>query len=46
MISGKNQITINVPLILKMREIIYFAGKLLYGPFRGIFWGVKNVEAP
>jgi hypothetical protein len=30
-------ITINAPLILKMREIIFFAGKLLYGPFQGIF---------
>ncbi len=40
-----------------MREIIFFAGKLLYRPFRGIFWGgqdffdplnlgVKKVEAP
>ena len=31
-------ITINVPLILKMREIIFFfAGKLLYGTFQGTF---------
>jgi hypothetical protein len=33
----KLKITINVPMILKMREIIFFAGKLLDGPFRGIF---------
>jgi hypothetical protein len=30
-------ITIKVPLILKMQEIIFCAGKLLYGPFRWIF---------
>jgi hypothetical protein len=33
----KSRITINVPMILKMREIIFFAGKLLYGPFQAIF---------
>jgi hypothetical protein len=30
-------ITINAPLILKMRDIIFFAGKLHNGPFQGIF---------
>ncbi len=34
-------LTINVPLILKLRQII-FLGKL----FQGIFWGVKKVDAP
>ncbi len=39
-------ITINVPLIMKMREIIFFAGKLLYEPFLGIFWGGQDFFDP
>jgi hypothetical protein len=30
---------INAPLILKMRDIFFFAGKLHNGPFQGIFRG-------
>jgi hypothetical protein len=33
----KAKITINAPLILKMRNIIFFVGKLHKGPFQGIF---------
>jgi hypothetical protein len=32
----EEKITIDVPLILKIREIIFSAGKSLYGPFQGI----------
>ncbi len=45
-IFGFTIITINVPLSLKIRDIIFLAGKLLYGPFQGIFWEVKKVLAP
>jgi hypothetical protein len=30
-------LTVNAPLILKMQDIIFFAGKLHNGPFQGIF---------
>jgi hypothetical protein len=33
-------------LILKMLEIIFFAGKLLYGPFRDIFKGGQDFFDP
>ncbi len=36
--SGYN-LTTNAPLILKMRDIIFFAGKLHKGPFQGMFRG-------
>jgi hypothetical protein len=36
-------LTINAPLILKMRDIIFFfAGKLHNGPFQGIFRGGQD----
>ncbi len=38
--------TFNVPLILKMRGINFFCGKLLYGPFRGIFWRGQDFFDP
>jgi hypothetical protein len=42
-------LTINVPLILKFREIIFFAGKTYNGAFRytldNFFLGVKKVSA-
>jgi hypothetical protein len=34
--SSSTELTINAPLILKMRDIIFFAGKLHNGPFQGI----------
>jgi hypothetical protein len=37
--NGRGCLTINAPLILKMRDIIFFAGKLHNGPFHGIFRG-------
>jgi hypothetical protein len=45
-IFGFTIITITVPLVLKIRDIIFLAGKLLYGPFQGIFRGVKKDLAP
>ena len=40
-------ITINVPLILKEREIIFFyAGKTYNRPFRGVFRGQKSRGPP
>ncbi len=39
-------ITINAPLILKMRDIIFFAGKLHNGPFQGIFRGGQDFFDP
>jgi len=36
----------NAPLILKMREIIFFAGKLHNGPFQGIFRGGQDFFDP
>jgi hypothetical protein len=40
-------ITINAPLILKMRDIIFFfAGKLYNGPFQGIFRGGQDFFDP
>ncbi len=40
-------LTINVPLILKMRDIIFLGGANFFlGHFRGYFEGVKKVEAP
>jgi len=39
-------ITINAPLILKMRDIIFFfAGKLHNGPFLGIFRGGQDFSS-
>jgi hypothetical protein len=38
-------ITINVPLILKMR-IIFLRANYFMGYFEGYFEGVKKVEAP
>jgi hypothetical protein len=35
-------VTFNAPLILKMRDIIFFAGKLHNGPFQGIFRGGQS----
>ncbi len=35
--SERSRININILLILKMQDIIFFAGKLFYGPFQGIF---------
>jgi hypothetical protein len=42
----KQNITINAPLILKMRDIIFFAGKLYNGPFQGIFQGGQKSRGP
>ncbi len=40
-------LTINAPLILKMRDIIFFfAGKLHNGPFQGIFRGGQDFFDP
>jgi hypothetical protein len=40
-------LTINVPLILKVREIIFFfAGKTYNGAFRGIFRGGRDLYDP
>jgi hypothetical protein len=36
----------NAPLILKMRDIIFFAGKLHNGPFQGIFRGGQDFFDP
>jgi hypothetical protein len=37
----------NVPLILKIcGDYFLFLGKLLYGPFRGIFWGGQDFFDP
>jgi hypothetical protein len=42
-----NKLTINAPLILKMRDIIFFfAGKLHNGPFQGIFRGGQDFFDP
>jgi hypothetical protein len=38
--------TINAPLILKMWDIIFFAGKLHNGPFQGIFRGGQDFFDP
>jgi hypothetical protein len=35
--SPRHFLTINAPLILKMRENVFLGGKLLDRPFRGIF---------
>jgi hypothetical protein len=41
------EITINAPLILKMRDIIFFfAGKLHNGPYQGIFRGGQDFFDP
>ncbi len=40
-----SHITINVPLVLKTREI-FFVGKLLYGPFQGKFWEGQDLFDP
>jgi hypothetical protein len=43
----KVNITINAPLILKMRDIIFFfADKLHNGPFQGIFRGGQDFFYP
>ena len=42
--NGRGCLTINAPLILKMRDIIFFAGKLLNGPFQGIFPGGQDFD--
>ncbi len=39
-------ITINAPLILKMRDIIFFAGELHNGPFQEIFQGGQDFFDP
>jgi hypothetical protein len=41
-----SSLTINAPLILKMRDIIFFAGKLHNGPFQGIFRGGQDFFDP
>jgi hypothetical protein len=38
-------LTINAPLILKMRDIFFFAGKLM-GHFKGYFEGAKTFLTP
>jgi hypothetical protein len=43
---GGAVLTINAPLILKMREIIFFAGKLHNGPFQGKFRGGQDFFDP
>jgi hypothetical protein len=43
---SKLSLTINAPLILKMRDIIFFAGKLHNGPFQGIFRGGQDFFDP
>ncbi len=40
------KLTINAPQILKMRDIIFFAGKLHNGPFQGIFRGGQDFFDP
>ena len=45
--AGRPLITINAPLILKMRDIIFFfAGKLHNRPFQGIFRGGQKSRGP
>jgi hypothetical protein len=39
-------ITINVPLILKTRDINFLRANYFMGHFKGYFEGVKKVEAP
>ncbi len=39
-------LTINAPLILIMRDIIFFAGKLHNGPFQGMFRGGQDFFDP
>ena len=35
----KRNLTINAPLILQVREVIFYAGKTYNGAFRGVFRG-------
>jgi hypothetical protein len=45
-IQLKVLLTINVPLILKVRNFFFFRGKTYNQAFREIFRGVKKVKAP
>jgi hypothetical protein len=45
--GGQSNLTINAPLIWKMRDIIFFfAGRLHNGPFQGIFRGGQDFFDP
>jgi hypothetical protein len=44
--SEAAKITINAPLILKVRDIIIFAGKTYHGAFRGVFRGGRDLFDP
>jgi hypothetical protein len=39
-------LTINVPLILKVRKNFFFAGKTYNGAFRGVFPGGRDLFDP
>jgi hypothetical protein len=43
---SSNLLTINIQLILKVREIIFFAGKTHNGAFKGIFLGGRDLVDP
>jgi hypothetical protein len=45
-IPDPENMTINAPLIMKMRDIIFFAGKLHNGPFQGMFRGGQDFFDP
>jgi hypothetical protein len=46
-VDNNAEIAINAPLILKVRDIIFFfAGKKYNGAFRGIFQGGRDVFDP